>query len=61
MRPPRYVLRREDGRYIRDTLKCDEGVVLVGHSSGAVAALRIAEEQKLRVGGLFFERSEARC
>ncbi|KAF4663552.1 hypothetical protein FOZ61_001544 [Perkinsus olseni] len=34
--------------YIRDTLKCDENTVLVGHSSGAVAALRLAEEQKLR-------------
>ncbi|KAF4675330.1 hypothetical protein FOL47_007948 [Perkinsus chesapeaki] len=34
--------------YIRDTLKCDENSVLVGHSSGAVAALRLAEGQRLR-------------
>eukprot|EP00667_Euglena_gracilis_P028191 EG_transcript_35667 len=29
--------------YIRDVLKCDADTVLVGHSSGAVAALRLLE------------------
>lgn len=33
--------------YMRDVLKCDENTVVVGHSSGAVAAMRYAEEYKL--------------
>ena len=33
--------------YMRDVLKCDEETVIIGHSSGAVAAMRYAEEHKL--------------
>lgn len=36
--------------FIRDTLKTDQDAILVGHSSGAQAALRYAEEHK--VGGV---------
>ncbi len=36
--------------YIADVIKADENTILVGHSSGAVAALRYAENNKL--GGL---------
>ncbi|KAJ3069889.1 putative hydrolase rbbp9 [Podochytrium sp. JEL0797] len=34
--------------HIRDKMGCDSESVLVGHSSGAAAALRFAEENKLR-------------
>ena len=34
--------------FIKDTLGADEGAVLIGHSSGAAAALRVAEKQRLR-------------
>ncbi len=34
--------------FIKDTLKADEDTILVGHSSGAQAALRYAEEHKVR-------------
>ncbi len=33
--------------YMRDVLTCDKNTVIVGHSSGAVAAMRYAEEYKL--------------
>lgn len=33
--------------FIRDVLKADEQTVIVGHSSGAIAALRFAEKQKI--------------
>ncbi|CAM9266113.1 unnamed protein product [Chrysoparadoxa australica] len=33
--------------YIHDVMKCDEHSVVVGHSSGAVAALRLVEECKV--------------
>ena len=33
--------------YMRDTLRCDENTIVVGHSSGAVAAMRYAEQYKL--------------
>jgi len=36
--------------FLRDTLRCGADTVLVGHSSGAAAGLRLAEE--VRLGGL---------
>lgn len=33
--------------YMRDKLKCDENTIIIGHSSGAVAAMRYAEQYKL--------------
>jgi len=33
--------------YIKDVIKADENTILVGHSSGAVAAMRYAENNKL--------------
>lgn len=33
--------------YMHDTLRCDENTIIVGHSSGAVAAMRYAEQYKL--------------
>ena len=33
--------------YMQDVLKCDEDTIVIGHSSGAVAAMRYAEEHKL--------------
>ncbi len=33
--------------YMRDVLKCDANTVVIGHSSGAVAAMRYAEEHQL--------------
>lgn len=34
--------------YMRDTLKCDQNTIVIGHSSGAVAAMRYAEQYKLK-------------
>lgn len=34
--------------YLRDELNVDEDVVLIGHSSGAVAAMRYAEKYRIR-------------
>ncbi|KAI9330081.1 putative hydrolase RBBP9-like protein [Obelidium mucronatum] len=34
--------------HIRNTMKCNEESVLIGHSSGAVAALRFAEEFRVK-------------
>jgi putative hydrolase RBBP9 len=34
--------------YLRDELNVDEDVVLIGHSSGAVAAMRYAEKYRVR-------------
>ena len=34
--------------FTEDTLKCDANSIIVGHSSGAVCALRVAERNKLR-------------
>jgi len=34
--------------YMRDTLKCDQDTIIIGHSSGAVAAMRYAELYKLK-------------
>ncbi|KAH9197913.1 hypothetical protein AeNC1_000094 [Aphanomyces euteiches] len=33
--------------FIRDVMKCDEDTVIIGHSSGAQAAMRLAENTKL--------------
>lgn len=33
--------------YLRDKLHCDENTIIIGHSSGAVAAMRYAEQYKL--------------
>lgn len=33
--------------YMRNTLKCDDQTIIVGHSSGAVAAMRYAEQYKI--------------
>lgn len=33
--------------YMRDVLKCDENTIVIGHSSGAVAAMRYAEKYPL--------------
>ncbi len=33
--------------YMHDKLHCDENTIIVGHSSGAVAAMRYAEQYKL--------------
>lgn len=33
--------------FMKDTLKCGEDTVVVGHSSGAAAAMRFAEQQRL--------------
>ncbi len=33
--------------YMRDVLTCDQDTLIIGHSSGAVAALRYAEQHKL--------------
>jgi len=33
--------------FMRDTLRCDESTIIVGHSSGAVAAMRFAEEYQV--------------
>lgn len=33
--------------YMHDKLQCDENTVVIGHSSGAVAAMRYAEQHKL--------------
>ncbi len=33
--------------YMKNELKCDEKTIVIGHSSGAVAAMRYAENQKL--------------
>lgn len=33
--------------FLQNTLKVDESTILVGHSSGAVAALRYAEENQI--------------
>ena len=33
--------------YMHNELKCDENTVIIGHSSGAVAAMRYAEQHKL--------------
>lgn len=33
--------------YMKDVLKCDEQTIIIGHSSGAVAAMRYAENNKL--------------
>ncbi|MBA3237754.1 MAG: alpha/beta hydrolase [Parachlamydiaceae bacterium] len=33
--------------FLKETLKVDEYTVLVGHSSGAIAAMRFAEKQKI--------------
>ncbi|KAF0698177.1 Aste57867_11162 [Aphanomyces stellatus] len=34
--------------FIRDVMKCDEDTIFIGHSSGAQAAMRLAESTKLR-------------
>lgn len=34
--------------FVKETMRADENAVLIGHSSGAAAALRIAEDTKLR-------------
>jgi predicted alpha/beta hydrolase family esterase len=36
--------------FLREELLVDDNTVLIGHSSGAVAALRLAEQQK--IGGV---------
>lgn len=36
--------------FMRDTLRCDENTIIIGHSSGAEAAMRFAE--KYRVKGI---------
>jgi predicted alpha/beta hydrolase family esterase len=33
--------------YMKNALKCDQNTIVVGHSSGAVAAMRFAEDNKL--------------
>jgi predicted alpha/beta hydrolase family esterase len=33
--------------FIVDNLKADENTILIGHSSGAIAAMRIAEQQRI--------------
>ncbi|XP_074652328.1 serine hydrolase RBBP9-like [Tubulanus polymorphus] len=33
--------------YMRDTLKCDKDTIIIGHSSGAVAAMRYIEKYKV--------------
>jgi predicted alpha/beta hydrolase family esterase len=33
--------------YMHDKLRCDENTIIVGHSSGAVAAMRYAEQYKV--------------
>jgi len=33
--------------FMRDSLLCDENTVIVGHSSGAIAAMRFAEEHQV--------------
>ncbi len=33
--------------YMRDIIRCDQNTIVIGHSSGAVAALRYAEHHKL--------------
>jgi len=33
--------------YMKEVLKCDENTIVIGHSSGAVAAMRYAEQNKL--------------
>lgn len=46
---PDHVLARESYwlPFLKDTLKADEQTVLVGHSSGAIAAMRFAETDRL--------------
>ena len=34
--------------FMHDKLKCDENTIIVGHSSGAVAAMRYAEKHKVK-------------
>eukprot|EP01059_Diplonema_ambulator_P009897 TRINITY_DN19879_c0_g1_i1.p1 TRINITY_DN19879_c0_g1~~TRINITY_DN19879_c0_g1_i1.p1 ORF type:complete len:207 (+),score=52.72 TRINITY_DN19879_c0_g1_i1:42-623(+) len=46
--PDPVVARREKWLpFVKDVMGCDEGTILVGHSSGAEAAMRYAEENKI--------------
>ena len=49
--------------YLRDELGADEGAVLVGHSSGAIAAMRYAEDYRIKgsilVGDYYTDLGEA--
>ena len=38
--------------FMRDELGCGEDTVIVGHSSGAAAAMRFAESQRVAGGGV---------
>jgi len=35
-------------KFIRESLRCDEHTIIIGHSSGAEAAMRLLETDKLR-------------
>jgi predicted alpha/beta hydrolase family esterase len=48
MPDPYYARRNIWIPYILNDLKCERNTVLIGHSSGSVAALKIAEVQKLK-------------